>query len=60
MYRKIYINVLEYLCSYKYYTHKLFLKKEIRRGMSMNVNEEMLAGTADPNASYPDADPNAT
>ena len=29
-------------------------------GMSMNVNEEMLAGYADPDASYPDADPDAT
>ena len=26
----------------------------------MNVNEEMLAGYADPDASYPDADPDAT
>ena len=25
----------------------------------MNANEEMLAGYADPDASYPDADPNA-
>ena len=28
--------------------------------MSMNVNEEMLAGYADPDASYPDADRDAT
>ena len=27
--------------------------------MSVNVNEEMLAGYADPVASYPDADPDA-
>ena len=26
----------------------------------MNANEEMLAGYADPDASYPDADPDAT
>ena len=26
----------------------------------MNANEEMLADYADPNASYPDADPDAT
>ena len=25
--------------------------------MSLNANEEMLAGNADPDASYPDADP---
>ena len=29
-------------------------------GMSLNANEEMLAGYADPDASYPDADPDAT
>ena len=29
-------------------------------GMSMNVNEEMLAGYADPDASYSNADPDAT
>ena len=29
-------------------------------GISMNANEEMLAGYADPDASYPDADPDAT
>ena len=29
-------------------------------GVSVNVNEEMLAGYADPDASYPDADPDAT
>ena len=29
-------------------------------GMSVNANEEMLAGYADPDASYPDADPDAT
>ena len=29
-------------------------------GMSKNVNEEMLAGYADPLASYPDADPDST
>ena len=28
--------------------------------ISMNANEEMLAGYADPDASYPDADPDAT
>ena len=28
--------------------------------MSMNVNEEMTAGYVDPDASYPDADPDAT
>ena len=28
--------------------------------MSLYVNEEMLAGYADPDASYPDADPDAT
>ena len=26
----------------------------------MNANEEMLSGYADPNAGYPDADPNST
>ena len=26
----------------------------------MNANEEMLAGYADPDAGYPDADPDAT
>ena len=26
----------------------------------LNANEEMLAGYADPDACYPDADPNAT
>ena len=29
-------------------------------GMSLNPNEEMLAGYADPDAGYPDADPDAT
>ena len=29
-------------------------------GMSVNANEEMLAGYADPDAVYPDADPDAT
>ena len=29
-------------------------------GMPMNANEDMLAGYADPDASYPDADPDAT
>ena len=29
-------------------------------GISMNANEEMHAGYADPDASYPDADPDAT
>ena len=29
-------------------------------GMPMNVNEEMLAGNADVDASYPDANPDAT
>ena len=28
--------------------------------MSLNANEEMLAGYADPDASYPDADPDGT
>ena len=28
--------------------------------MSVNANEEMLAGYADPDAGYPDADPDAT
>ena len=28
--------------------------------MSLNANEEMLASYADPDASYPDADPDAT
>ena len=28
--------------------------------MFMNANEEMLAGYADPNAGYPDTDPDAT
>ena len=28
--------------------------------MFVNANEEMLAGYADPDASYPDADPYAT
>ena len=29
-------------------------------GMPMNANEEMFAGYADPDASYPDADPDAS
>ena len=28
--------------------------------MSLNANEEMLAGYADPDAGYPDADPDNT
>ena len=28
--------------------------------MSLNANEEMLVGYADPDADYPDADPDAT
>ena len=68
MYCKIYINVLVYLCQHKHYTKKNMLKKgnqhadmQIRQcyeclwGMSLNANEEMLAGYADPDAGYPDA-----
>ena len=33
---------------------------ECLRGMSMNANEEMLAVYADPDASNPDANPDAT
>ena len=41
------------------------LKKDIsiqicKLGNVMNANEEMLACYADPDASYPDADPDAT
>ena len=41
------------------------LKTEIsiqicKLGIAMNANEEMLAGYADPDTSYPDADPNAS
>ena len=44
--------------------NKLFLKKEIsiqicKLGKALNANEEMLAGYADPDAGYPDADPDA-
>ena len=68
MYCKIYINVLVYLCLHKNYTQKLCYKKEIsiqicKLGNAMNANEAcqwMLAGYADPDASYPDADPDAT
>ena len=43
----------------------IILKKEIsihicKLGNAMNAKEEMLAGYADPDASYPDADPDAT
>ena len=42
-----------------------FFKKEIsiqicKLGNALNANEEMLVGYADPEASYPDADPDAT
>ena len=68
MYFKIYINELVYLCSYKtLYTIISFEKgnqptdMQIRQwGMPMNANEEMFAGYADPDASFPDAEPNAT
>ena len=33
---------------------------ECERGISMNTNEEKLAGCADPEACYPDVDPDAT
>ena len=33
---------------------------ECEWGISMKANEEMLAGYADPDAGYPDADPDAT
>ena len=33
---------------------------ECQWGMFMNANEDMLAGYADPDDSYPNADPNAT
>ena len=61
MYCIIYINVL----IYQHYTQILYLKKEIsiqicKVGNAKNANEAMLAGYADPDASYPDADPNAT
>ena len=42
---------IEYLSSYNRF---------FRVGITMNANEEMLAGYADPDASYPDADPDAT
>ena len=42
-----------------------FKKKEIsiqicKWGNALNANGEMLAGYADPDAGYPDADPDAT
>ena len=57
--------MLEYLCSYKPYSQYLFLKKEIsiqicKLGNVVNSLEEMLAGCADPDAGYSDADPDAT
>ena len=60
--------MLVFLYSYKHYTQQLFLKKRksayiqciCKLGMSVNANEEMLAGYVDPDAGYPDADPDAT
>ena len=72
MYCKIYINVLLYLWLHKDYIIIMFKKGnqhtnmqirhcfECQWGMSMNANKEMLAGYADPDAGYPDADPDAT
>ena len=51
MYRKIYIDVLVHLCLFQHF---------IYTGISMNAYEEIFAGFADPDASYPDADPDAT
>ena len=36
------------------------ISNKCKWGMSMNANEEMLAGYADPYAGYPDDDPDAT
>ena len=74
MYWKIYINVLLYLCLFQHL--QLYKKKKIsiqicKLGNAINAyevcpcmlmyaNEEMLAGYADSDASYPDADPDAT
>ena len=35
-------------------------KQICKLGNAMNANEEMLAGYADPDVCYPDADPDAT
>ena len=68
MYCKIYINVLVYLCLLKNYTQWLYQHTDMQNrqcyecswDVSMYDNEEMLAGYADPDASYPDADPDAS
>ena len=56
MYIFVYINII-----LKKYVKKKEISIQIcKLGNAMNANEEMLAGYADPDASYPDADPDAT
>ena len=42
------------------YISKFELYNVNKDSMSLNANEEMIAGYADPDASYPDADPDVT
>ena len=70
MYCKINFNVLVNYCLFILYTQYICLKQQITihicklantmNGMSMIANEKMLAGYADSEAGYPDADPCAT
>ena len=66
MYCKIYINVLIYFVHINIILNNYFYKKKkisiqiCNLGNALNAYEEMLAGYADPDAGYPDADPDAT
>ena len=62
LYILVYINIIvnNYVYKNQYEDMQIRHCNECQGGMSMNVNEEMLAGYADPDVSYPDADPNAS
>ena len=55
---KLYVKLFRYVAIQ---TKDMIYKWSIKcYNMSTNANEEMLAGNADAEASYPDADPDAT
>ena len=63
IYRKIYSNELVYLCSYKHQPTDMQIRQcfECYKACPwMLYNEEMFAGYADHDASFPDAEPDAT
>ena len=68
IYCKIYINVLIFLCLYTLCSTMLLkianqhtdYSKQVLISMSMNANEKIVGGSPDADASYADADLDAT